>query len=98
MTTQTYQQASQRVLGPSQAGTGRRRSPAGIREGLGGYRPKYSRPSPNSAAGNTADTGITTESSADSGQKPVTATLPTFSPWPACSTRTSTKTSCHLTK
>ena len=77
MTTQTYQQASQRFLAQAKHRTGRRRSPAGIREGLGGYRPNtQGHRRTATPAGNTADTGITIESSADSGQKPVTATLP----------------------
>ena len=81
MTTQAYQQASQRFLGPSQAGTGRRRPAAGHPRRDGAPPPKSSRPSPNSAAGNTAGTDTTSSPSAVSGLRPETET------YAACSTQ-----------
>ena len=91
MTTQQYQQASEHFLAQARQELAVGDLPQASEKGWA-LLPRSSRPSPNSAAGSTTATGTTSGSPAGSGQKQATATSAAFSPWPACCTKTSTKT------
>ena len=91
MTTQTYQQASERFFVQARQELAHGNLPQASEKGWSATA-QILKAIPNSAAGSTTATGTTSGSPAGSGQKPATATSAACSEAPACCTKTSTKT------
>ena len=91
MTTQDYQQASERFLAQARQELAAGDLAQASEKGWGATA-QISRPLPNSVAGSTTGTGTTSGSPVGSGPKPATATSADCLDPPACFTKTSTKT------